>query len=86
MRKRGHDEKRMKIMVIEVFDGGLYVNILDHIFALEVISLREAKPKTFDPIAIDDKTKKVYQPPTSILEAHFFSSVSGKTKAPYSWC
>ena len=73
-------------MVIEVFDGSLYVNILDHIFALEVISLREAKPKTFDPIAIDNKTKKVYIPLCHILEAHFLSVLPYETKAPYSWC
>ncbi len=55
----------MTAMVIEAFDGGLYVNILDHIFALEEIPLREAKSKTFDPITKDDKPNKVYIPPMS---------------------
>ena len=58
-------KKGMTAMVIEAFDGSLYVNILDHIFALEEVPLREAKSKTFDPIAEDNKPKKVYIPPMS---------------------
>lgn len=62
---KAYMKKGMTAMVIEAFDGGLYVNILDHIFALEEIPLREAKSKTFDPITKDDKPNKVYIPPMS---------------------
>lgn len=58
-------KKGMTAMVIEAFDGSLYVNILDHIFALEEVPLREAKSKTFDPLVKDDKPRKVYIPPMS---------------------
>ena len=58
-------KKGMTAMVIEAFDGNLYVNILDHIFALEEVPLREAKSKTFDPVVKDVKPRKVYIPPMS---------------------
>ena len=38
---KAYMKKGMTAMVIEAFDGGLYVNILDHIFALEEIPLRD---------------------------------------------
>lgn len=62
---KAYMKKGMTAMVIEAFDGSLYVNILDHIFALEVVPLREARSKTFDPAVKDDKPRKVYIPPMS---------------------
>ena len=41
-------KKGMNVMVIEAFDGKLYANILDHLFALEEILEREATSKNFD--------------------------------------
>ena len=55
----------MTAMVIEAFDESLYVNILDHIFALKEVPFREVKPKTLDPITEDDKPRKDYIPPVS---------------------
>jgi len=58
-------KKGMTAMVIEAFDKSLYVNILDHIFALQEVPIREEKSKIFDNISLDDKPKKVYIPPLS---------------------
>lgn len=51
-------------MVIEAFDKQLYVNILDHLFALEEVPIHEEKSKNFD-YAIEPKKHKVYIPPMS---------------------
>lgn len=58
-------KKGMNVMVIEAFDGKLYANILDHLFALEEILEREATSKNFDTLPIEVKQKKPYIPPMS---------------------
>ena len=74
-------KKGMTAMVIEAFDGNLYVNILDHIFALEEVATHEAKSKTFDHIVTADKQKKIYIPPMSHPWKHAsFQSYLAKQK------
>lgn len=63
--QKAYMKKGMTAMVIEAFDKSLYVNILDHIFALQEVPIREEKSKIFDNISLDDKPKKVYIPPLS---------------------
>lgn len=58
-------KKGMTVMVIESFDGNLYANILDHLFALEEIPEHEKLSKNFDMIPEEPKTKKPYIPPMS---------------------
>ena len=58
-------KKGMNVMVIEAFDGKLYANILDHLFALEEIPERETTSKNFDTLPIKVKQKKPYIPPMS---------------------
>lgn len=62
---KAYMKKGMTAMVIEAFDGSLYVNILDHIFALEEVPIRQSKSKTFDSISDEVKPKKIYIPPMS---------------------
>ncbi len=62
---KAYMKKGMTAMVIEAFNEALYVNILDHIFALEEVPIRESKSKTFDFIPDDVKPRKVYIPPMS---------------------
>lgn len=74
-------KKGMTAMVIEAFDGNLYVNILDHIFALEEVATHEAKSKTFDHIDTEDKQKKIYIPPMTHPWKHAsFQSYLAKQK------
>lgn len=58
-------KKGMTVMVIESFDGILYANILDQLFALEEIPEREIISKTFDTDSTELKQKKPYIPPMS---------------------
>ena len=57
-------KKGMTAMVIEAFDDKLYVNILDHLLALEEVPFRETKSKTFDVIE-PTNARKIYIPPMS---------------------
>lgn len=61
---KAYFKKGMDAMVIESFDKNLYVNILDHLFALEEVPVREEKSKTFDEVA-EPKKHKIYIPPMS---------------------
>ena len=54
----------MSVMVIESFEGNLYANILDQLFALEEIPERMETSPNFDPI-IEKKERKPYIPPMS---------------------
>lgn len=56
-------KKGMTAMVIEAFDGNLYVNILDQLFGLDEVPTRESKSKTFD--VIEPKIRNIYIPPMS---------------------
>ena len=58
-------EKGMTAMVMETLDGSLYVNILDQLFALKEVPVREEVSKTFDILPLDKKPRKVYIPPMS---------------------
>lgn len=58
-------KKGMNVMVIEAFDGKLYANILDNLFALEEILERETTSKNFDTLPVQVKQKKPYVPPMS---------------------
>lgn len=62
--KKAYLKKGMTAMVIEAFDQNLYVNILDQLFSLEEVPVRETKSKTFD-IIVPDKPRKIYIPPMS---------------------
>lgn len=62
---KAYIQKGMTAMVIEAFDGSLYVNILDHIFALQEVPVREVTSKVFDPLPSQVSPKKVYIPPMS---------------------
>ena len=57
-------KKGMSAMVIESFDGNLYVNILDQLFNMEEIPVREVQSKSFDILEIM-KPKEKYIPPMS---------------------
>lgn len=58
-------KKGMSVMVIESFNGTLYANILDQLFALEEIPEREKISKNFDTDNDEIKLKKTYIPPMS---------------------
>ena len=62
---KAYMKKGMTAMVIEAFDGSLYVNILDHIFSLEDVPTHKVRSETFDLVSHDNKPKKVYIPPMS---------------------
>ena len=57
-------KKGLDAMVIESFDKKLYVNILDHLFALEEVPIREERSKNFDEV-VEPKKHKIYIPPMS---------------------
>lgn len=57
-------KKGMSAMVIESFNGMLYVNILENLFVLKEIPIREKHSKVFDDEP-EKKPKKVYIPPMS---------------------
>ena len=50
-------------MVIEAFDGRLYVNVLDELFIMKEIPAREKYSKEFDHEVKEKKPKKQYIPP-----------------------
>lgn len=50
-------------MVIESFDGGLYVNVLDELFIMKEIPEHERYSKEFDGEIKESKPKKQYIPP-----------------------
>ncbi len=52
-------------MVIEAFDGHLYVNILDQLFALQEVPTHQKYSINFDSQYIESKPKKHYIPPMS---------------------
>lgn len=56
-------KKGTTAMVIEAFDGVLYVNILDQLFILEEIPEREILSKSFDVGYKEPKRRKYYIPP-----------------------
>lgn len=56
-------KKGTTAMVIESFDGTLYVNILDQLFILEEIPEHEILSKTFDAEYKEIKQRKYYIPP-----------------------
>ena len=65
--KSGKDifvKKGMTVMVIQSFDGSLYANLLDHLYALEEIPIRRDKSQEFDSQA-EPKHQKRYIPPLS---------------------
>lgn len=57
--------KGMHALVIESFDHKLYVNILDHLYALEEIPERLQNSPLFDEPAVEPKKHKIYIPPLS---------------------
>ena len=57
-------KKGMNALVIESFDGHLYVNILDQLFALEELPFRKKDSSVFDNIK-EVKKHKIYIPPLS---------------------
>lgn len=61
---KAYFKKGMEALVIESFDNKLYVNILENLFALEEVPIREEKSKDFD-INVKPKVHKVYIPPMS---------------------
>ncbi len=50
-------------MVIEAFDGHLYVNVLDNIYIMKEIPEHEKYSKEFDDVPKEKKPKKKYIPP-----------------------
>lgn len=56
-------KKGTTAMVIESFDGKLYVNVLDQIHIMQEIPLHEQVSKEFDDVEKEKKTKKYYIPP-----------------------
>ncbi|MDT6423067.1 ISNCY family transposase, partial [Enterococcus faecium] len=57
-------KKGMEALVIESFDHHLYVNILDHMFALEEVKIRKDHSDEFD-TDTKPKQRKIYIPPLS---------------------
>lgn len=57
--------KGTKALIIKSFNGDLFVNIKDSIYALESIPDRLAFSKSFDPTPKDTTQKKTYIPPLS---------------------
>ena len=56
---------RTDCMVIEAFDGNLYVNIHDSLYIMEEIPEHERFSKEFDDVEPKKRTKKKYIPPMS---------------------
>ena len=56
-------KKKTDCMVIESFDGRLYVNVLDELFIMKEIPDHEKHSKEFDGKIKENKPKKQYIPP-----------------------
>lgn len=56
-------KNKMDCMVIEAFDGNLYVNILDTLYLMKEVPEHEAYSKEFDGEIKEKKEKKKYIPP-----------------------
>lgn len=56
-------KNRSDCMVIEAFDGKLYVNVLDNIYIMKEVPEHEKYSKEFDTIPKEKKPKKKYIPP-----------------------
>ncbi len=56
-------KNKMDCMVIEAFDGNLYVNILDNLYLMKEVPEHEAYSKEFDGEIKEKKEKKKYIPP-----------------------
>lgn len=50
-------QEGMTAMVIQTLDGSLYVDILDSLFSLKEVPVRETKSKTFD-LDVQEKKQK----------------------------
>lgn len=57
-------QKEVEALVIESFDHHLYMNILDHMFALEEVKIRKDHSDEFD-METKPKQRKIYIPPLS---------------------
>ena len=62
-------KKGMTALVIRLFDGRFYVNILDQLFALKEIPKRLERSKEFDEVK-EPRTHKIYIPPMSHTWKH----------------
>lgn len=60
---RTYLKRRSTCMVIKAFDGNLYGNILDQIYALEEVESHEKVSKEFDVEVEENKPRKKYIPP-----------------------
>ena len=58
-------KNKMDCMVIEAFDGNLYVNVLDQIHIMQEVPEHEPYSIEFDKKVIEKKPKKKYIPPMS---------------------
>lgn len=58
-------KNKMTCMVIEAFDGNLYVNVLDQIYLMQEVPEHEPYSIEFDEEVIKEKPKKKYIPPMS---------------------
>ena len=58
-------KNKMDCMVIEAFDGNLYVNVLDQIHIMKEVPEHELYSIEFDEKVIEKKPKKKYIPPMS---------------------
>lgn len=56
-------KNKMDCMVIEAFDGNLYVNVLDQIHIMQEVPEHELNSKEFDKVIKEKKPKKKYIPP-----------------------
>ena len=56
-------KNRTDCMVIEAFDGNLYVNVLDHIYIMQEIPKHELYSKEFDEVKKEARPRKKYIPP-----------------------
>lgn len=68
-------KKRMTVMAIESFNGTLYANILDQLFALKEIPEREKVSNNFDTDNDEIKLKNLYSTKYTSLEACFLSCI-----------
>jgi transposase len=57
--------KGTEALVIKAFNGDLYANVNDTIYALEEVALRETSSENFDSLPIEPKPKVKYIPPMS---------------------
>lgn len=79
--QKAYIQKGMSTVIIQALNGILYANLLDSLFALKEIPLRETKSKTFNLNFQKKKKKGLHSTDVLSLETYFFSSLFYEIKA-----